>query len=75
MRCRDGDCEPDKGDEGCMAYLCNPNAVDGLDVVWVNAWNDCPVIAAQSARSADLRREQDAEWAHYARLMEADGAS
>lgn len=61
--CRDRNCDPSRGDLGCMASIVNEGAIDGDDGVWVSKWNDCPVMAAQAKADAERRAHDDAEMA------------
>ena len=44
LRCDDRTCDPSKGDAGCLAYLANEHAHDGLDGMWLTRWDNCPLM-------------------------------
>lgn len=66
--CSDPNCHPEQGDGGCMAYCVNTGAHDGLDVVWLDAWNGCP-FAREEGRMAEAERFQQEQ---YDAWMEAN---
>ena len=78
MQCRDRSCSPEKGDDGCMAHFCNVGAVDGMDGVWISAWDDCPLAEAErKAMDAERHefRQQDAWEADVLSDLDSTGAA
>lgn len=75
--CRDRDCSPERGEDGCTACIVNAGAVDALDFVWTRAWDDCPVINAQQSdfdAYEHVQRQEDEWLARQERAAEAGGA-